>query len=257
MKITKLPESFDITKIDSTTLNEQLLLEREVSKEEERAKAKLDKRDKKIKDKANKILAKDFGKECSKATFYVDNNYDKGMDQSQWRKWIDTTRPNEIAAIRKEYGDEAGDEEEQIFVAQINNAIVVNAEQFYIRRGTEWLVHSGERFVPGRNDTIRSGYYIEPYEKGGVKNTKKKKKTTAPKSGASRAKKAGVTEATFKAFVDLTRFLGVTIFDDQGKKVSPDKLTFDNIANYRIKSAKAILPVNEWIIAVKTNKLMK
>ena len=103
---------------------------------------KKDQKDKQTR--ANKVLAKDFDNSRATARFYLDHDYTKPYEYEDWcDMFMDT--PD---------GDE---------YARWHNAIVVDQDGYYIRRGSEDLYRRLEKFLPGRNDKLEKYFREEPY----------------------------------------------------------------------------------------------
>ena len=77
------------------------------------------------------------------------------MSQADWQKYCQESIDNTLDKNSQEYVEA---------VAPILNAIVLDKEGYYLRRGMENLERSLQRFLPGVNDRISLNYYVEPYE---------------------------------------------------------------------------------------------
>ena len=105
--------------------------------------------------KVEKIIKTDFSPKYARAAFYIGNNYHHRMSQADWQKYCNERIDNTLDKNSQEYADA---------VAPIVNAIVLDDEGFYLRRGMENLDRSLQRFMPGVNDRISLNYFIEPYK---------------------------------------------------------------------------------------------
>ena len=255
MKVQKLSESFDMTRVSPYVLSEDLLMEAEpssgLSDAEKKAQAKQDRRNDKLMAKAAKVLAKDYDRVCARATFYIDHNYSKGKTQAQWRQWT----KDQQEAIDKEKDSNKKAEMQKKFDAQRHNALVVNDTGFFIRRGSEWLLHSLEEFVPGVNDKIGTGYFREPYKYGGKKGATVSGGAPKPKSAGGSSggtKKVGtITEQNFKKFIQFAKILDIQLLDANKKEVKLDDAEFEKFSTYIVKNKSVELPLPEWLAAVK------
>ncbi len=105
-------------------------------------------------DKIGMLLQKDLSPDFARAVFYIDNDYDNGMSQAEWKKYCEDIIRQHPDKNSKEYAEA---------VAPIANAIV-NNDGVYGRRGMEYLNGRYIRFEPGLNDRISLNYFVEPYE---------------------------------------------------------------------------------------------
>ena len=110
---------------------------------------------KSLAEKAEMIMKQDFSSKYARATFYIGNNYHHKMSQADWQKYCQESIDNTLDKNSQEYVEA---------VAPILNAIVLDKEGYYLRRGMENLERSLQRFLPGVNDRISLNYYVEPYE---------------------------------------------------------------------------------------------
>jgi len=101
------------------------------------------------------ITKKDLSPACARATFYVNNIYHRKFSQTEWQEYCQEILDPSLDRNSPEYVET---------VAPLANAIVVDAEGFYLRRGMEDLSKSLQRFMPGVNDRISLHYFVEPYE---------------------------------------------------------------------------------------------
>lgn len=256
MKVNRLSESFQLNKVGPLILDESILMEAP-SRAELKAQKKQDKRNDKLRSKAGKVLAKDYDKVSSRATFYIDHNYKKGFTQAEWRAWVDRTQ-REIDKLPDDSEEEIRNETgkktlaQKKFDAQRNNAIVVGDDGYYIRRGSEYLLHNLEKFIPGENDKVGAGYFIEPYKYSGNKAPRAPRPTSSGGSKPSGTKKVGkITQTNFKKFQQFAKLTGIQLFDADKKEVKIDDAELDKIGTYTIKNQSVEMPAVEWLEAVK------
>ncbi len=100
-------------------------------------------------------IKKDRSSDCARATFYINNNYDRKISQAEWLKYCQEIIRQPLDPNSQEYAEA---------VAPIINAIVVGDYGYYVRRGAENMVGTLTQFEPGENDRISLNYFIEPYE---------------------------------------------------------------------------------------------
>ena len=105
--------------------------------------------------KVENIIKTDLSPKYARASFYIGNNYHHKMSQADWQKYCQENIDNTLDKNSQEYVEA---------VAPILNAIVLDKEGYYLRRGMENLERSLQRFLPGVNDRISLNYYVEPYE---------------------------------------------------------------------------------------------
>ena len=105
--------------------------------------------------KVENIIKTDLSSKYARASFYIGNNYHHKMGQADWQKSCQENIDNTLDKNSQEYVEA---------VAPILNAIVLDKEGYYLRRGMENLERSLQRFLPGVNDRISLNYYVEPYE---------------------------------------------------------------------------------------------
>jgi len=266
MKVQKLSESFNIRKIDSTELNEELLLEDpHIDRSRmDRAKAKQDREKQKAEKKAQKALEKDFANATKRAKFYIDNNYSKPYSQAEWRALIDKMQKkfddedDRIAQMEQpaDMNDAShptnkarakNDAARKKFDAQIYNAIVVAEEGHYIRRGGEYLERQLIPFSPGHNDKITTGYFMEPYKYKGSSSGSSKTKSSGTKSSGTRTRSGKMTETSFKKFQRLGKLTGMQLFDAENKPVELDAATLDALPTYTIQVGSVKMDAASWL----------
>lgn len=97
------------------------------------------------KKKAPPVLARDFSTSSQGCKFYPNVEGSPVMNFDQWTE--------KYSKVKE------GDEE----YAQWYNAIVTDAEGYYIRRGSENLKGKLIKYIPGDNDEILKMYRVEPY----------------------------------------------------------------------------------------------
>ncbi len=259
MQVNKLTESCYIPRTHE--LEEELLVEGPISwikdklsgkpanqaeadrKAREKTKKQIDKRKAK---KDPKFLAKDLTSKNSKSTFYIDNKYDKPMNQNQWQTWLDKQQ-QKIDGMTSPEEQDKKDKAQAKFDAQRYNAIVVDENNYMMRRGAEDMEHAYQQLKPGINDEIRNGYFMEPYKYkkyGAVKNSKSTSKVNA---------------SDLKKFLTICETTYMTIVDDKGKQLDPSEvknIPLDQIENYKVKLGNAGIKIPDWIKTAKSKKLI-
>lgn len=263
MKVNKLTESFCPDRLE--VLNEELLVEGPIDwikdklskkpidqkEADRRAKEKADKKIQKRKEKQDpQFIAKDFHGQNAKSTFYVDNNYDKPMTQDEWRAWLDKQQAKiDNMPAEDDASIEKRDKAQQKLDAQRYNAIVVNQHGRYMRRGAEPLEAKVITFVPGENDRIANGFFMEPYKykkSGSVKQKTGKNSDTPSKQDISK-------------FMTICETTGMTIIDADGKTLNSSdirKIKLNELKNYKVKLGNVGVPIPDWIAKAKAKKLI-
>lgn len=110
---------------------------------------------KNLAEKVETIIKNDISPEFARAAFYIGNNYHHRMSQADWQKYCQERIDSSVDTNSQEYAE---------MVAPIVNAIVLDAEGFYLRRGMEDLSRKLVRFQIGVNDDISLNYFVEPYK---------------------------------------------------------------------------------------------
>ena len=106
------------------------------------------------KKKAPAVLARDFTTKSQGCKFYPNVEGSPVLNFDQW-----TEKYSKVSEGTPEY-------------AQWYNAIVTDAENYYIRRGSEDLKGKLIKYVPGDNDEVLKMYRVEPYTYYGGKKGK-------------------------------------------------------------------------------------
>lgn len=96
---------------------------------------------------ANIVIYQDFDKKNAKATFYLNHDYTKPYTYKQWCDMF--------LNISKDDGTK---------YAQWYNAIAVDENGYYIRRGAEDMRKKLTRFLVGFNDEVAEYYTVDPYK---------------------------------------------------------------------------------------------
>ena len=105
--------------------------------------------------KVENIIKTDFSSKYARCKFYINNNYKHGYSQTEWQEYYQKQVDNTLDKNSQEYAEA---------VAPILNAIVLDKEGYYMRRGMEDMSKKLERLRIGENDHISLNYYIEPYK---------------------------------------------------------------------------------------------
>lgn len=110
---------------------------------------------KSLAEKVENIMQTDLSPKYARAAFYIGNNYTHRMSQADWQEYCKERIDSSMDKNSTEYAEA---------VAPIANAIVLDEEGFYLRRGMENLSNTLQRFLPGVNDRISLNYFVEPYQ---------------------------------------------------------------------------------------------
>jgi len=270
MKVTKLTESVSPTWKELHILDEDVLVEGPLSwlkdkidpkGAEARAKKRQEKEHRKIQNKKIPIaLALDYDQKTARSTFYINHNYKKPYTQAGFHQWIE--QQEDRIKEMKDDPEGAGEngkkaQEEKKFLAARTNAIVVDEHGYYARRGGEYLYGGHIEFIPGNNDKIANGYFLEPYKYSGTKTSGTK--PSSGKTGASSPRKPStkITPAVFKKFQQLCLASGTEITDLNGKKASvTDIKKPEDLINYKVTVGSAKIEANKWIAALREKRLL-
>ena len=101
------------------------------------------------------IIKTDLSSEYARCKFYINNNYKHGYTQTEWQEYYQKQIDSTLDKNSQEFAEAA---------APILNAIVLDKEGYYMRRGMEDMSKKLERLRIGENDHISLNYYIEPYK---------------------------------------------------------------------------------------------
>lgn len=252
MRVTKHTDNTQNNR--TTLLNEEQLVENPVvdwvkdklgpvdqktadAREQERAQKQLDDRRRK---RDPKLLAKDFSNQNSKSTFYIDNNYDKPLTQAQFTAWFKKSQ-EKVDALPE--GDKRTAAQQKL-TAQRYNAIVVGEDGRYVRRGAESLEMKSIKFVPGENDRITNGFFMDPY----------KYKKSSPKSTGTGSKTP--TRSELQRFVAICETAQLNIVDKDGKSVDVTRIRVNDIGNYSVKLGNVSVPIPDWIATARAKKVL-
>ena len=110
---------------------------------------------KSLAEKVEMIMKKDSSPQYAEAAFYIGNNYHHRMSQTNWMEYCKERLDPSLDINSQEYAEA---------VAPILNAIVLDTEGYYLRRGMEDMNRKLKRFLPGLNDRVSLNYYAEPYK---------------------------------------------------------------------------------------------
>lgn len=279
MKINKLNESTSVE--CAPVLDEELLVEGPISwikdkfsKEpiqqkdaDAKAQEKTAKQVKKRKDKKDPpLLAQDFSGENNRSLFYIDNKYDKPFDQHAWQEWVNKNRKkfqdewakidampesDEAQQKTKEAAVKKLETAETKFEAQRYNSIVVRENGKYFRRGAEYLRTKYIEFLPGENDKISNGYFMEPY--------KYKQQSSTPKSLGKSKGLDGITKPDLQKFVQLCEYTGIVVLDPDGKQLDISaikKLKPAELETHFVQVGSIKAKVTDWIRSAKRKKVI-
>lgn len=111
---------------------------------------------KSLAEKVEIIMKRDFSPKYANAIFYIGNDYDHKISQTEWQRYCRERIDGTLDKNSQKYADA---------VAPIMNAVVINPYgDYYLRRGMENLAYSHQKFLPGLNDRILLNYFVEPYK---------------------------------------------------------------------------------------------
>lgn len=105
-------------------------------------------------EKAEMTFKKDFSPAYADAAFYMGNNYSRRYSQREWQAYYQENVDPSLDKNSPEYLEA---------VAPMVNAIVLDREGYYLRRGMEDMSRRLVKFQAGVNDDLSLNYAIEPY----------------------------------------------------------------------------------------------
>lgn len=100
------------------------------------------------------ILKKDMSQECARCTFYAFHDYSKQYSQREWMQYYQEQTKG-LDKKSQAYADA---------LVPFANAIVVQENGMFQRRGMENLRCKYIYFEPGVNDSVSLNFFVEPYE---------------------------------------------------------------------------------------------
>lgn len=139
-----------------------------------RAKKDYDKDQDKKQTKANVVLSKDFSSKNANAYFYLNHDYTNPIDYEDWCNKFRNLDPSD--------SDD--------YIAW-HNAIVVDKDGYYLRRGSEDMRNKLERFIPEQNDELNKFYRLEPYTYKPVRSKKTKETGKGKGKNTPKPERAG------------------------------------------------------------------
>lgn len=199
--------------------------------------------------KAAHVIANDFRPVNANSKFYINQDYKKPMSQDAWKAW------------QKQQRDAADGDPEQMEKLDniINDAIVLDREGYYMRRGAEDMSKKLIRFRAGDNDEV-GGQYRSPdykYRKTAQKPTSSAKASgdeETPPTGSSPSKSSGkelITKVT-----KLAVMTGMPIYSDEKCAVPLKKLNSTNFSTAYVKVKNKPVALTSWAASMKKEKLL-
>lgn len=220
------------------------------------------------KKKAPPVLARDFTTKAQGYKFYPNVEGSPVMNFDQW-----TEKYASVAEGTPEY-------------AQWYNAIVTDADGYYIRRGSENLRGKLVKYVPGNNDEILKMYRVEPYTYYAGKKGKPnpvppkpdpvppadddddggKKPPKDPKGPKKKTRKppVPVADKDLNRFIQLCRLTSFRVFANSNPEtqltVNEIKgITTDTLDQYSVstKYQKKLVNLADWMQTAKEMKFLE
>lgn len=210
------------------------------------------------KKKAPPVLARDFSTKSQGCKFYPNVEGSPVMNFDQW-----TEKYSKVKEGDDEY-------------AQWYNAIVTDAEGYYIRRGSENLKGKLITYVPGDNDEVLKMYRVEPYTYYGGKKGKPDPvppkpdpvdpDPVPPKKKDPKKKKPPVpiADKDLNRFIQLCRLTSFKVFSNSNleKQLTVDELkaiTTPTLDQYSVstKYQKKLVNLADWMQTAKRLKFLE
>lgn len=212
------------------------------------------------KKKAPPVLARDFSTKSQGCKFYPNVEGSPVMNFDQW-----TEKYSKVKEGDDEY-------------AQWYNAIVTDAEGYYIRRGSENLKGKLIKYIPGDNDEVLKMYRVEPYTYYGGKKGKPDPvppkpdpvdpdpDPVPPKKKDPKKKKPPVpiADKDLNRFIQLCRLTSFKVFSNSNleKQLTVDELkaiTTPTLDQYSVstKYQKKLVNLADWMQTAKRLKFLE
>lgn len=201
--------------------------------------------------KAAHVIANDFRPVNAESSFYIKHDYSKAhrMSQEQWKAWQKKQR----AAAD---GDPA---KLKALDDTIQDAIVVDKNGYYTRRGAEDLTRKLTRFKPGENDEVGGQYRSSSY-----KYRKSPKSSRAAAETEAEDDNNEDTPVTTKSsgkdliakVTKMAVMTGMPIYSDE-KCINPlKKLDSSNFSTAYVKVKNKPVSLTSWAASMKKEKLL-
>lgn len=165
--------------------------------------------DKKVANQNLKILARDFDGKGNKWTFKIkDGNSYKDYNQQEW-----------VRMFRDAHDELKADPESaeaRAKIAQQSNAIVIDENNMYVRRGLEDFLGNPFKFSEGKNDTPKQAYTVKVPSEAEVAEEEREE------AAADRAEQAAVSKidpATVTRFAKLATVMSKVLYHQKDGKM--------------------------------------
>lgn len=210
------------------------------------------------KKKALPVLARDFSTKSQGYKFYPNVEGSPVMNFDQW-----TEKYSKV------------DERDDAY-AQWYNAIVTDAEGYYIRRGSENLEGKLIKYIPGNNDEVPKMYRIEPYTYYGGKKGKPDPvpptpdpetpdpAPTKPPRGGGRKPPVPIADKDLTRFIQLCRLTSFKVYANSNleKQLTVNELkaiTTPTLDQYSVstKYQKKLVNLADWMQTAKKMKFLE
>lgn len=216
------------------------------------------------KKKAPAVLARDFSTSSQGCKFYPNVEGSPVMNFDQW-----TEKYSKVSEGSPEY-------------AQWYNAIVTDAEGYYIRRGSENLKGKLIKYIPGDNDEVLKMYRVDPYKYYGGKRGKPDpdppsggdedpktpdpdpKPPKDPKAPRKKKPAVPIADKDLNRFIQLCRLTSFRVFANSNleKQLTVDELkaiTTPTLDQYSVstKYQKKLVNLADWMQTAKRLKFLE
>lgn len=194
--------------------------------------------DKKVANQNLKILARDFDGKGNKWTFKIkDGNSYKDYNQQEWVRMFRDAH-NELKA-------DPESAEARAKIAQQSNAIVIDENNMYVRRGLEDFLGNPFKFSEGKNDTPKQAYTVK------VPSEAEAEREEAAADRAEQAAVSKIDPATVARFASLAMAMSKVLYHQKDGKMyrlrnlaelTPEMLPDVYLTNRGGKPLSEILP---------------
>lgn len=197
--------------------------------------------------KAAHVIANDFRPVNAESSFYIKNDYSKAhrMSQEQWKAWQ-----------KQQRAEADGDPDKlQELDDTIQDAIVVDKNGYYTRRGAEDLTRKLTRFKPGENDQVGGQYRSSSYKYHKSPKRVQDDVETADEGDSTPASKSSGKDLITKV-TKLAVMTSMPIYADEKCAVPLKKLDSSNFSTAYVKVKNKPVSLTSWAASMKKEKLL-
>lgn len=214
----------------------------------ENAAKEADQRQSYLNKKAAHVIANDFRPVNANSKFYINQDYKKPMSQDAWKAW------------QKKERDARADDPDKMQELDniINDAIVLDREGYYMRRGAEDMSKKLIRFRAGDNDEV-GGQYRSPdyrYRKTTAKPSSGSKQPNGEETPAEVTPQKSAGKDLIAKVTKLAVMTSMPIYTDEKCAVPLKKLDSSNFSTAYVKVKNKPVSLTSWAASMKKEKLL-